>query len=250
MAASTPRATIIGISGCSSSGKTTLSRLLRAILPDTQIIHQDDFYLPETQIPMKDGFQDWDCAESLDLAGLRDALVWARETGEAPAWLVSKEDQNTVAPSGVEDELVARLRDRVSARLAQSPPPRRIFLVDGFLLYPPTLAPSPLPHLDTKLLLLTSLPALLARRARRSGYVTLEGFWQDPEGYVEAIVWANYVRDHAFLFAAGDVDGPVIEEVVERLGVKVQPDRAWGMSEVLEWAVEEILKGLSVGGGG
>jgi nicotinamide/nicotinate riboside kinase len=201
---------------------------------------------------MKDGFQDWDCAESLDLVGLKDALVWARERGEVPGWLTSKEDQNTVEPSGVEDELVARLREHVSARLAQtaSPSGPRIFLLDGFLLYPPTLTPSPLPHLSIKLLLLTTLPALLERRARRTGYVTLEGFWEDPEGYVENVVWANYVRDHAFLFAAGDVEGPVREDVIEGLGVKVQPDRGWGMGEVLEWAVEVILKGLGVAGEG
>ncbi len=43
------RATIIGISGCSSSGKTTLSRLLRDIFPYTVILHEDDFYKPEEE---------------------------------------------------------------------------------------------------------------------------------------------------------------------------------------------------------
>jgi nicotinamide/nicotinate riboside kinase len=43
------KAIVIGISGCSSSGKTTLARLLRDIFPNTFILHEDDFYKPEDQ---------------------------------------------------------------------------------------------------------------------------------------------------------------------------------------------------------
>jgi nicotinamide/nicotinate riboside kinase len=35
---------VVGISGASSSGKTTLSRLLRDIFPNTFILHEDDFF--------------------------------------------------------------------------------------------------------------------------------------------------------------------------------------------------------------
>ena len=42
-------ALIVAISGCSSSGKTTLARLLRDIFPNTFILHEDDFYRPETE---------------------------------------------------------------------------------------------------------------------------------------------------------------------------------------------------------
>ncbi len=44
-----PRTLIIGISGCSSSGKTTLARLLRDMFPNTFILHEDDFYKPESE---------------------------------------------------------------------------------------------------------------------------------------------------------------------------------------------------------
>lgn len=40
---------VIGLSGCSSSGKTTLARLLRDIFPNTFILHEDDFYKPESE---------------------------------------------------------------------------------------------------------------------------------------------------------------------------------------------------------
>jgi nicotinamide/nicotinate riboside kinase len=35
---------VVGIGGASSSGKTTLSRLLRDIFPNTFILHEDDFF--------------------------------------------------------------------------------------------------------------------------------------------------------------------------------------------------------------
>lgn len=43
------RALIVALSGCSSSGKTTLARLLRDIFPNTFILHEDDFYRPEAE---------------------------------------------------------------------------------------------------------------------------------------------------------------------------------------------------------
>lgn len=44
-----PRTIIVGISGCSSSGKTTLARLLRDMFPETFILHEYDFYKAESE---------------------------------------------------------------------------------------------------------------------------------------------------------------------------------------------------------
>jgi uridine kinase len=54
---------IAALSGASSSGKSTLARLLRSIfniaLPDRTlklfILHEDDFYKPDDQIPVRFG---------------------------------------------------------------------------------------------------------------------------------------------------------------------------------------------------
>jgi nicotinamide/nicotinate riboside kinase len=43
------KALVVGVSGASSSGKTTLSRLLRDIFPNSFILHEDDFYKPEKE---------------------------------------------------------------------------------------------------------------------------------------------------------------------------------------------------------
>jgi nicotinamide/nicotinate riboside kinase len=51
------KAFIVGVSGCSSSGKTTLARLLRDIFPGSVILHEDDFYKPEEELcSPQDGF--------------------------------------------------------------------------------------------------------------------------------------------------------------------------------------------------
>lgn len=87
------------------------------------------------------------------------------------------------------------------------------------------------------------------RRVGRGGYATAEGWWDDPEGYVEGVVWANYVREHGFLFVSGDVAGDVDEGVVAGLGVRVCPGGV-GMEEVLGWAVEAVAGVLEGLGGG
>jgi nicotinamide/nicotinate riboside kinase len=49
MAITKRKAIVVGISGASSSGKTTLARLLRDIFPNGFILHEDDFYKQETE---------------------------------------------------------------------------------------------------------------------------------------------------------------------------------------------------------
>lgn len=40
---------IVGLSGCSCSGKSTLARLLRDVFPGCLVVHEDDFYKPASQ---------------------------------------------------------------------------------------------------------------------------------------------------------------------------------------------------------
>ena len=107
------KAVVVGISGASSSGKTTLARLLRDVFPGTFILHEDDFYKPEAEcvyflpcflssvspprcvsagiwltverrIPEKDGELDWDCPEALCVPDMIRALSHIRESGTFP----------------------------------------------------------------------------------------------------------------------------------------------------------------------
>ncbi|KAB5585337.1 P-loop containing nucleoside triphosphate hydrolase protein [Coniochaeta sp. 2T2.1] len=243
------KAIVVGISGCSSSGKTTLARLLRDIFPGTFILHEDDFYKPEDQLPKKHDLVDWDCAEAISVPDMEKALRHIHETGTFPSFIASKEDQNTIGDCPVPPSTISAQRARVAAWLSSSPAGQAVLnsgvnicLQDGFLLYTPAMA-SVMREIDIKLFLLVSREKATARREARDGYVTLEGFWKDPPGYVEKIVWPNYVESHGWLFEGGDVEGRVKEDVVRENGIRVQEGGKIDadMGGTLEWAVGVVM---------
>ncbi|EKD12740.1 nicotinamide riboside kinase 1 [Drepanopeziza brunnea f. sp. 'multigermtubi' MB_m1] len=250
------KAVVVGISGCSSSGKTTLSRLLRDIFPNTFVLHEDDFYKPETELPTKHGLLDWDCAEALSIPDIVKSLQHIHAEGTFPPDLDSKEDRNSVGECPVSDATIAALKERVSAWaepggsghgiLSGSNSAVRLCVFDGFLLYSKALG-TVQPQIDIKLFLRVSYAKAKARREARSGYVTLEGFWEDPPGYVDKIVWPNYVEDHEWMFEGGDVEGRLRASVLKESGIRSQeggPDR--DMETTLKWAVEVLMEQLPV----
>ncbi|ORY11663.1 P-loop containing nucleoside triphosphate hydrolase protein [Clohesyomyces aquaticus] len=233
----TPPILLIGISGPSSSGKTTLSRLLRDIFPSTFILHLDDFYLTDTEIPLKDGIQDWDCLESLNLPALHSSLIYMRTHGTSPPDLVSKEDQNSVGEHGVDDSFILTCKIRISKVIEKTGWNTPIAIVDGFLLFSESMA-SIRSLFDVKLFLRTSYETAKRRREARSGYVTLEGFWEDPPGYVDRIVWPNYVQGHKFLFQGENVHAELDEGVCRQVGIEGMPREAEeNMQNCLRWSV-------------
>lgn len=66
----------IGIGGVSSSGKSTLSKLLAEELandyPNIKILSQDDFTVEIEKLPKINGENDWDHPESIDWKKLRE----------------------------------------------------------------------------------------------------------------------------------------------------------------------------------
>jgi nicotinamide/nicotinate riboside kinase len=233
---------LLGISGPSSSGKTTLSRLLRDLFPPHQltILHLDDFYHTDTNIPVKNGIQDWDCIESLNLPQLQSTLAHIKTHGNIPPDFVSKEDQNSVGEHGVDAQVVQRLNRSVGELVTASNWNRKIVIVDGFLLFSEEMKEIR-DMFDVRLFLRTSYETAKQRREARSGYVTLEGFWEDPPGYVDQIVWPNYVKDHKFLFENGDVEGKLDEDVCKAIRLVGMPkDAEQNMTRCLEWAVSVV----------
>ncbi len=98
-------------------------------------------------------------------------------------------------------------------------------------------------YLDLKLFMRVDYATCKKRRKNRDGYATIEGWWVDPPGYVDKVVWPNYVRDNAWLYEDGDVEGKYREEVLEKAGIEVAPEEKDGdMAEVLRWAVVNIMK--------
>ncbi|OCT44218.1 hypothetical protein CLCR_00664 [Cladophialophora carrionii] len=334
---------IIGLSGPSSSGKTTLARLLREIFNletpglslSLAILHQDDAYKTDKDVPTvtvsSEQFgtrelQDWDCVGSLDLPLFEHTLKHLRQHGSLPPDSVSKEDQNSVGESHVSARDVQEWKEKMRAWLddlagtrtrarTRTHPARegsgasgaedkeklestdgreiRIYIVDGFLLYPPPPPPPPAsgagsasesasesasgtpstttaatttttamsPHsqdqlnhlyalthgvMHPKLFIPSTRDQTLTRRAARSGYVTLEGFWTDPPGYVEDVVWPNYRRYHAWMYEGGNVDAEIFDErVCAGEGISVCPGGGhWSMHQVLEWAVGQVKEAV------
>ena len=101
--------------------------------------------------------------------------------------------------------------------------------------------------MDIKLFLRVSYPKAKERREARSGYVTLEGFWEDPPGYVDKIVWPNYVEDHKWMFENEDVEGKLREDAVKQIGIRCQEGGVdVDMTTTLKWAVELLMRELAI----
>lgn len=98
--------------------------------------------------------------------------------------------------------------------------------------------------LDIKLFLQVSRDKATRRREARDGYVTLDGFWQDPPGYVDRVVWPNYAAAHAWMFEGGDAEEGVLDQgALVKEGIKAQVGKGTDVEfgETLGWAVETIM---------
>lgn len=177
----------------------------------------------------------------------------------------SKEDKNSVGPCPASEAKITAMKDKVSAWLQPGQPghdifhaaspssPLRMCLLDGFLLYYPPKFSSVMSLLDIKFFLQVSRAKATQRREARDGYVTLEGFWKDPPGYVDKIVWPNYVEAHRWMFVDGDVEGGRLDwaALAER-GVLAQRQAGeekmgvvdFEFEETLEWLVGETMRAL------
>ncbi|KAI9804753.1 MAG: hypothetical protein M1825_001121 [Sarcosagium campestre] len=298
-----PLPLILGISGPSSSGKTTLAHLLRSVIaPESpsqsqsqsqsqtacrlqtqpvHILHQDDFYKPEVELPLtrtKDGTEhrDWDRSESFDLDRFRavvssfagvpaaadnvDGDVKDESEGERPYTSIQPVDINL---PDVDETILEKSRARLRQALRgheddeEGRMQRDVVIVEGILLYPHiTDLLSPL----ARLFLRASKEQVVRRREGRDGYAVAAqtgtngkgegdegtGWWRDPEGYVEDVVWEGYKDEMAWLFERGDVEGNVDAGVVEREGLSVwegEEGKLW--EDLLGWAVDRLVEAAS-----
>lgn len=149
---------------------------------------------------------------------------------------------------GISEGVIRQLRSEVESWDATLKT-RPLILLDGFLLLGLNVPSSLKSLFDIKILLRASYKEAKERRERRNGYVTLEGFWKDPEGYFEEVVWPGFVREHAWVFEGGDVEGVVRENVVRGEGVRVG-DVGVGLEGGLGWVMGVIREGLEGEEGG
>ncbi|KAJ7232773.1 hypothetical protein B0H12DRAFT_1144845 [Mycena haematopus] len=167
---------LIGIGGATCSGKTTLAKHLKRILPNSVIIHQDDFAPPQELVPVHPvhNVQDWDAAPgAIDWPRLISFLREVKATGEIPADHRShdhlNEQKDLPIPDTVRDCWIARFESLRAKRAADGGDDVVWGLVDGFLLY---WHPEVIAQLDVRIYLRVPHDVLRARRHERHGYHT------------------------------------------------------------------------------
>lgn len=219
---------VVAISGPSSSGKSTVIQGLQQVLPNTTVVHLDDFYVPDSQIPVDEelGIQNWDCAAAIDWGKFKTYLN-AIKAGECAAAPTSLEIKSEMCLS---EEQVQRLRPTASVV------EQHIVLVDGFMLFHDDAIAS---MFDALLFFQAPYQVLKARREARAGYKTCDGFWSDPPGYFDEIVWPEYVRSHRHL-----IEGTGLSCHARNLGL-VSIDGTGDLADLVEDCTNSIIASLA-----
>ncbi|KAL8674732.1 MAG: hypothetical protein Q9168_000890 [Polycauliona sp. 1 TL-2023] len=240
---------VVALSGLSSTGKSTIASHLPIIFPPPSyiltVLHADDFYKPQTELPYREGLLDWDCPQSLDWPRIEAAVrKWSNGLDIAEG-TVNPQPQQSDAATTENNGITKALLEHLRAGGAPGPAgqaPRRILVLDGFLLFTPSVPASFVSLLDLKILLRAPYTDAKRRRESRSGYVTMEGWWEDPPGYFDKVVWTNYVEENKGFFVDGDVEGKVDERVCKEEGVLVWMGETDGLAEAFRWVCDEIMR--------
>ncbi|KAK6528275.1 ribosylnicotinamide kinase [Arthrobotrys megalospora] len=268
----------IAISGPSSSGKTSVSRLLRDAFTSTAltttppictIIHADDFYIPDSELPIVElgttgqKVQDWDCPEALNFPHFLSSLKHAKQFGALPDSHQSYEVTHAV---GVDESIlkltneggedgkakILDLEKKVVAWLKGveedlGTKVERVVIVDGFLIFGKGVPEELKKEFDIKLMIRTPYEKAKQRREDRAGYTTMEGFWQDPPGYFELLVWPAYVKQHSYLFEGDNMDAGILTEEALGSGLRTPTETDLTLMQTLQWAVS-TLEHMKLGG--
>ncbi|XP_062497699.1 nicotinamide riboside kinase 1 isoform X1 [Pezoporus occidentalis] len=157
---------VIGLGGVTNGGKTTLAEKLKKMLPNCDIICQDDFFKPESEVETDErGFKLYDVLDALYMDEMVKSIRnWMKSP--ASSGVVTEEPQNAC------DNL--KNTDVVY-----------ILIVEGFLLY----NYEPLNELWSRRYFLT-LPYEECKR-RRSTRVYQPA---DTPGYFDGHVWPMYLK--------------------------------------------------------
>ncbi|KAI9504136.1 P-loop containing nucleoside triphosphate hydrolase protein [Coemansia spiralis] len=190
---------IFGLAGSSCSGKTTIALNLIKLFPHTVIVHQDDFYKPDSQIPLnKDlGIQDWDCPEAFDMSAMVQSI---RSTSKGLQSIGATNNDNKAedAQSHFASQWANPPED-VDKMVDAKNIPFSIVLVEGILLFHDRVHGDdayPATEFDAGMFIYAEYQTLKSRREARAGYTTKEGFWADPPGYFDSIVYPNFIKCH------------------------------------------------------
>ena len=181
---------IIGVGGASCSGKSTLCSWLHYFLQGSQILRQDSFFKSDSEIPVENNTANWDCPDALKMSEFKTVIEEFKKHQDIHL-------QESKTPDPKLDSLI-ELKEKFNV-LSKT----RVLIVDGFMLYND---PQIYSNFDICIFLTASKEKLKFRRQQRSGYVTTEGYWADPENYFDDFVWPQYVKYNKNFFN-GNIPG-------------------------------------------
>ncbi|KAJ2964239.1 hypothetical protein NQZ79_g800 [Umbelopsis isabellina] len=155
------------------------------------------------------GLENWDCPDSFDPIKMHNSLRYTRtHDGSLPKDHPTGEENNTHDGSlSVSQEFLNKLKAMIPNEIDQN---SRFVITDGILLF---WDPLIYKEFDSSIFIHASRATLKQRREARQGYVTQEGYWIDPPGYFDDLVWPQYVKWNAHLFPNGDAKGIDHEQI-------------------------------------
>ncbi len=242
MASNQPVVFLLGISGPSSAGKTTLAHLLTSVFtPHVQLLlHGDDFCKDISLVPTRNGYIDADGPSGVDFKNLVETLDYVKANGGKPPEKQSNvfPDQEATALRMVPKDTLKQLSDKVSEQLEDAN--YSIVIMEGFLLYH---LPDIRRRLDGKLFVRLDHQEAKRRRLTRPFYgaEAKEGEFWKTEDYFEKMVWPNYVEQYADLFEEGNVEGSIDRKACSERGIVMQETMNVEVSQTLSWAVDIVI---------
>lgn len=225
---------LVGIGGPSSSGKTTVAKALHSLYPASTLVHLDDFYFPDEQIPVhpEKGVQNWDCAEAIDWSKFKQYIESVRRSNGASLPMESLEMDALLKLSAQETQ---KLSDLARGQISASE--YHFVFVDGFMIF----HSDEITRLfDVKLFFRAPYEVLKARREARLGYNTVEGFWVDPPHYFDDIVWPEFVESHRRLFVGQDVGKSLSGNARSEGLADIVNGNETTLMDLIVWAMLEI----------
>ena len=245
-ASNNPPVFLLGISGPSSAGKTTLAHLLSIVFtPHVQLLlHGDDFCKDISLIPTCNGYIDADGPRGVDFENLVETLDYVKANGGKPpenfrSWQSNVfPDQEARALRIVPKDTLKQLKDKVSEQLGDAK--YSIVIMEGFLLYHSSDVRR---RLDGKLFVRLDHQEARRRRLTRPSYgaEAKEGEFWKTEDYFEKMVWRNYVEQHADLFEDGNVEGNIDRKACSERRSALQETMNVEVGQTLSWAVDIMI---------
>ncbi|KAK6458998.1 uridine kinase activity protein [Scheffersomyces xylosifermentans] len=227
---------IVAFGGPSSSGKTTSAKAVNALIKNSRLVHLDDFYYPDHDIPIDPttNLPNWDCPEAINFPRFTQYIKDIRDGKNLDEVIDTMEPDTDLKLSETDEELLLKEIAHNIPNLDKS----LLVLVDGFMLFHD---PEIIQLFDVRLFFHASYKTLKQRREARKGYNTVEGFWVDPPNYFEDMVWPAYEISHKYLFENNDVNGRLKQSYRNDLRIReIRNETGYHLYTLVKWSLEAI----------